>query len=168
MEDDNDGRRLMMEDDLWWKTTYDGKRLMMEDDLWWKATTQNTKHKTQNTKRKTQNTKHKTQNTKHKTQNTKRKTQNTKHKTQNTAQDTRHQTRTQNTKTLFVTPSSFLLPPVHENIDDSGVANERVAKNIGKAVTQLSWFASALKTAREAQPPPEFVNLWEWRWGWRE
>ena len=38
----------MMEDDLWWKTTYHGRRLwkttyhgrqlMMEDDLWWKAT----------------------------------------------------------------------------------------------------------------------------------
>ena len=28
----------MMEDDLWWKTTYDGRRLMIEDDLWWKTT----------------------------------------------------------------------------------------------------------------------------------
>ena len=36
-----DGRRLMMEDKLWWKTTYDGRRLMMEDtedNLWWKKT----------------------------------------------------------------------------------------------------------------------------------
>ena len=33
-----DGRQLMMEDDLWWKTTYDGRRLMMEDTLWWKMT----------------------------------------------------------------------------------------------------------------------------------
>ena len=24
----------MMEDDLWWKTTYDGRRLILEDDLW--------------------------------------------------------------------------------------------------------------------------------------
>merc|ERR1712208_208201 len=28
-----DGRQLMMEDDLGWKTTYDGRRLMMEDDI---------------------------------------------------------------------------------------------------------------------------------------
>ena len=27
-----DGRRLMMEDNLRWKTTYDGRRLMMKDD----------------------------------------------------------------------------------------------------------------------------------------
>jgi len=33
-----DGRRLMMEDDLWWKTTYHGRWLKMEDDLWWKTT----------------------------------------------------------------------------------------------------------------------------------
>ena len=33
-----DGRWFMMEDDLWWKTTYDGKRLMIEDDLWGKTT----------------------------------------------------------------------------------------------------------------------------------
>ena len=26
------GRRLMMEDNLGWKTTYDGRRLIMEDD----------------------------------------------------------------------------------------------------------------------------------------
>ena len=44
MEDDlwwhtpYDGRRLMMKHDLWCKTTYDGRRLMMEDDLWWKTT----------------------------------------------------------------------------------------------------------------------------------
>ena len=31
-------KRLMMEDDLLWKTTYDGRRLMMEDDLRWKTT----------------------------------------------------------------------------------------------------------------------------------
>ena len=35
---DYDGRRIMMEDDLWWKTTYDGRQLMMEDNLWWKTT----------------------------------------------------------------------------------------------------------------------------------
>ena len=32
-----DGRQLM-EDDSWWKTTYDGRRLMMEDDSWCKTT----------------------------------------------------------------------------------------------------------------------------------
>ena len=33
-----DGRRHMMEDDLWCKTTYDGRRPMMEVNLWWKTT----------------------------------------------------------------------------------------------------------------------------------
>ena len=29
--------RPMMEDNLWWKTTYDGRQIMIEDDLWWKT-----------------------------------------------------------------------------------------------------------------------------------
>ena len=33
-----DGRRPLMEDDLWWNTTFDGRRPLMEDDLWWKTT----------------------------------------------------------------------------------------------------------------------------------
>ena len=33
-----DGRRPLMEDDLWWKTTFDGRRPSMEDDLRWKTT----------------------------------------------------------------------------------------------------------------------------------
>ena len=28
----------MMEDNLWWKTTFDGRRPLMEDDLRWKTT----------------------------------------------------------------------------------------------------------------------------------
>ena len=32
-----DGRRPLMEDDLWWKTTFEGTRPLMEDDLWWKT-----------------------------------------------------------------------------------------------------------------------------------
>ena len=48
---------------------------------------------------------------------------------------------------------------VHEAIDESGVPNDRVAKNIEKAVTQLNWYANALKVARSAEAPPSFVNL---------
>ena len=32
------GRRPLVEDDLWWKTTYVGRRPLVEDDLWWKTT----------------------------------------------------------------------------------------------------------------------------------
>ena len=32
-----DGRKPLMEDDLWWKTTFDGSRPLMEDNLWWKT-----------------------------------------------------------------------------------------------------------------------------------
>ena len=39
-----DGRRLMMEDNLWWKTTYDGRLLMMEDNLLQKTTLAHTPH----------------------------------------------------------------------------------------------------------------------------
>ena len=28
----------MMEDNLWWKTTFGGRRPLVEDDLWWKMT----------------------------------------------------------------------------------------------------------------------------------
>ena len=28
----------MMEDNLWWKTTYDGRQLLMGDGFWWKKT----------------------------------------------------------------------------------------------------------------------------------
>ena len=27
----------MVEDDLWWKTTFGGRQPMVEDDLWWKT-----------------------------------------------------------------------------------------------------------------------------------
>ena len=32
------GRRPLVEDDLWWKTTFSGRRLSVEDDLRWKVT----------------------------------------------------------------------------------------------------------------------------------
>ena len=32
------GRRPLVEDDLWWKTTFGGRQLLVEDDLWWKTT----------------------------------------------------------------------------------------------------------------------------------
>ena len=31
-------RRPLMEDGLWWRTTFDGRQPLMEDDLWWKMT----------------------------------------------------------------------------------------------------------------------------------
>jgi len=64
-------------------------------------------------------------------------------------------------------PSAFgvFIPEVHEAIDESGVPNDRVAKNIEKAVTQLNWYANALKVARSAEAPPSFVNLWTKDWG---
>ena len=37
-EDDFYGRRPLMEDNLWWRTTFDGRQPFMEDDLWWKMT----------------------------------------------------------------------------------------------------------------------------------
>ena len=32
-----DGGGLLMEDELWWKTTFDWRWLLMEEDLWWKT-----------------------------------------------------------------------------------------------------------------------------------
>ena len=32
------GRRLSVEDNLWWKTTFGGRRPLVEDDLRWKTT----------------------------------------------------------------------------------------------------------------------------------
>ena len=32
------GRWSLMEDDLWWKTTFDGRRPLTEEDLWWNTT----------------------------------------------------------------------------------------------------------------------------------
>ena len=32
------GRQLLMEADIWWKTTFDWRQPLMEDDLWWKMT----------------------------------------------------------------------------------------------------------------------------------
>lgn len=51
------------------------------------------------------------------------------------------------------------IPAVHEAIDEAGVPNERVSANMEKAVTQLDWYARALKTARTAEAPPAFVNM---------
>ena len=33
-------RRPLMEDDLWWKTTFDGRRSLMEDILWWEMSSE--------------------------------------------------------------------------------------------------------------------------------
>ena len=55
----------------------------------------------------------------------------------------------------------FCTISVHEAIEESGVPDERVAKNLEKAVTQLDWFATGLKAARDAKEPPAFVNLWK-------
>ena len=38
MEDNFDGRRPFVEDDLWWKTTFGGRHPSMEDHLWGKIT----------------------------------------------------------------------------------------------------------------------------------
>jgi len=56
-------------------------------------------------------------------------------------------------------PFGVFIPSVHEAIEESGVPDERVAKNLEKAVTQLDWFATGLKAARDAKEPPAFVNL---------
>ena len=32
------GRRLLVEGDLWWKTTFGERRPSVEDDHWWKTT----------------------------------------------------------------------------------------------------------------------------------
>ena len=32
------GRRPLVKDNLWWKTTFGGRRPLVEDDLWWNTT----------------------------------------------------------------------------------------------------------------------------------
>jgi len=53
-----------------------------------------------------------------------------------------------------VVPAAVFIPGVHQAISEVGVPNDRVASSIEKAVSQLTWYANALKSARAAEAPP--------------
>jgi len=56
----------------------------------------------------------------------------------------------------FATPvvHAVFIPGVHQAISEVGVPSDRVASSIEKAVSQLTWYANALKSARDAEAPP--------------